>query len=98
MFLVHARNAWLKGLSPRENREVPPLRYEIVHRLKRDFPRAGFVLNGGLGTLDGALQEAQGLDGAMLGRVAYHDPYLLARVDSVVATATRRPLLAARTS
>jgi tRNA-dihydrouridine synthase A len=84
VFIVHARNAWLKGLSPRENREVPPLRYDVVRRLKRDFPAARFVLNGGLGTLDEAAQQSQGLDGVMLGRAAYHDPYLLARVDSVV--------------
>jgi tRNA-dihydrouridine synthase A len=84
VFIVHARNAWLKGLSPRENREVPPLRYDVVRRLKRDFPAAHFVLNGGLGTLEEAVQQSQGLDGVMLGRAAYHDPYLLARVDSVV--------------
>jgi tRNA-dihydrouridine synthase A len=84
VFIVHARNAWLKGLSPRENREVPPLRYDVVRRLKRDFPAARFVLNGGLGTLDEAVQQSQGLDGVMLGRAAYHDPYLLARVDSDV--------------
>jgi tRNA-dihydrouridine synthase A len=84
VFIVHARNAWLQGLSPRENREVPPLRYDVVRRLKRDFPAARFVLNGGLGTLDEAMQQSQGLDGVMLGRAAYHDPYLLARVDSAV--------------
>lgn len=84
VFMVHARNAWLKGLSPRENREVPTLRYDVVRRLKRDFPAARFVLNGGLGTLDEAVQQSQGLDGVMLGRAAYHDPYLLARVDSAV--------------
>jgi len=83
-FIVHARNAWLRGLSPRQNREVPPLRHEIVHRLKGDFPRARFVLNGGLATLADTLQQASGLDGAMLGRAAYHDPYLLAQVDSAV--------------
>jgi tRNA-dihydrouridine synthase A len=81
VFIVHARNAWLHGLSPRENRDVPPLRYEIVRRLKRDFPRARFVLNGGLTTLEEALACAQDLDGVMLGRAAYHDPYLLADVD-----------------
>ncbi len=84
VFIVHARNAWLRGLSPRENREVPPLRYGIVHRLKRDFAAAKFVLNGGLATLDAATAEAAGLDGVMLGRAAYHDPYLLSRVDALV--------------
>ncbi len=82
VFIVHARNAWLKGLSPRENREVPPLRYDVVRRLKRDFPLARFVLNGGLTSLDGARRSSEGLDGVMLGRAAYHDPYLLAAVDA----------------
>jgi tRNA-dihydrouridine synthase A len=82
VFIVHARNAWLKGLSPKENREVPPLRYEVVHRLKRDFPGATFVLNGGIESLAQAKAELRLLDGVMLGRVAYHDPYRLAAVDS----------------
>ena len=82
VFIVHARSAWLKGLSPRENREVPPLRYDVVQRLKRDFPCARFVLNGGLATLEQARCCSVGLDGVMLGRAAYHDPYLLAAVDS----------------
>lgn len=82
VFIVHARNAWLKGLSPRENREVPPLRYEVVQRLKRDFADAVLVLNGGLQTLDEALQQSRGLDGVMLGRAAYQHPYLLADVDT----------------
>ncbi|HJW52939.1 MAG TPA: tRNA dihydrouridine(20/20a) synthase DusA [Burkholderiaceae bacterium] len=82
VFIVHARNAWLRGLSPKENREVPPLRYEIVHRLKRDFAAAVFVLNGGLQSLDDALTHARGLDGAMLGRAVYHDPFMLTEVDA----------------
>jgi len=82
VFIVHARNAWLKGLSPRENRELPPLRYEVVRRLKHDLADAIFVLNGGLKTLDQALQQSRGLDGVMLGRAAYQHPYLLAEVDS----------------
>ena len=82
VFIVHARNAWLQGLSPKENREVPPLRYEVVHRLKRDFAAAAFVLNGGLQSLDDALVQARGFDGAMLGRAVYHDPFLLAEVDA----------------
>jgi tRNA-dihydrouridine synthase A len=81
-FIVHARNAVLKGLSPKENREIPPLRYEVVHRLKRDFPALGFVLNGGLA--DWAAIEAQiaEVDGVMLGRAAYHQPWLLAEADA----------------
>jgi tRNA-dihydrouridine synthase A len=81
VFIVHARNAWLKGLSPKENREVPPLRYEVVARLKRDFPAATIVLNGGLTSLAQAQAQLADVDGVMLGRAAYHDPYLLAAVD-----------------
>ena len=81
VFIVHARNAVLKGLSPKENREVPPLRYEFVRRLKRDFPAATIVLNGGLASWDAIEREAPNVDGVMLGRAAYHDPYLLAEVD-----------------
>jgi len=84
LFIVHARNAWLKGLSPRENREVPPLRHAVVQRLKSDFPRAGFVLNGGLLTLADAVGQGIGLAGVMLGRAAYHDPWLLAGVDAAL--------------
>ncbi len=80
-FIVHARNAWLKGLSPRENREVPPLRHDVVYRLKRDFPKAVVVLNGGLHSLDEAALHLDAVDGVMLGRAAYQEPYLLAAVD-----------------
>ena len=82
VFVVHARNAWLKGLSPKENREVPPLRHEVVHRLKRDFPALTIVLNGGITS---AAQIAEGLeqvDGVMLGREAYHHPWLMADWDA----------------
>lgn len=81
VFIVHARNAWLKGLSPKENRDVPPLRYTFVHRLRADFPAATFVLNGGLVSLDQVERELEQVDGVMLGRAAYHEPYLLAEVD-----------------
>ena len=81
LFIVHARNAWLEGLSPKDNREVPPLRYAVVHQLKADFPDARFLLNGGLDSIDSALQHGAGLDGVMMGRSAYHDPWLLAEVD-----------------
>ncbi|HEX4882620.1 MAG TPA: tRNA dihydrouridine(20/20a) synthase DusA [Casimicrobiaceae bacterium] len=81
VFVVHARNAVLKGLSPKENREIPPLRYEVVHRLKADFPALAFVLNGGLDDWGAIERELRALDGVMLGRVAYHDPYFLAGVD-----------------
>lgn len=81
VFLVHARNAWLKGLSPKENREVPPLRYAFVYRLRAEFRSATFVLNGGLASLAQAQAELARVDGVMLGRAVYHDPYLLSGVD-----------------
>ncbi len=81
-FIVHARNAWLDGLSPRENREIPPLRHDLVHRLAADFPHCAFELNGGLQSLAHALDVSRGLAGAMLGRVAYHQPWTLAGVDA----------------
>jgi tRNA-dihydrouridine synthase A len=90
VFIVHARNAWLQGLSPKANREVPPLRYPLVHRLKADFPGLCIVLNGGLTTLEaaqahlepGPLEAGPPLDGVMLGREPYHGPWLLAGVDA----------------
>ena len=82
VFIVHARNAVLKGLSPKENREVPPLRYDVVRRLARDFPSLVFVLNGGLVAWDAIERELPFVAGVMLGRAAYHDPYLLADVDT----------------
>ena len=81
VFIVHARSAWLKGLSPKENREVPPLDYSRVLRLKHDFPSAEFVLNGGISSLNAVREHVGVVDGVMLGRAAYHDPYLLAGVD-----------------
>jgi tRNA-dihydrouridine synthase A len=81
VFIVHARNAWLNGLSPKQNREVPPLRYEVVYRLAADFPRAQFVLSGGLTGLAQAAVPLQRLAGVMIGRAAYRDPYGLAGVD-----------------
>lgn len=80
--IVHARKAWLKGLSPKENREIPPLNYETVYRLTRDFPTLPIILNGGLMDLDQAEEAiAKGVDGVMMGRAAYHNPYLLTAVD-----------------
>ena len=82
-FIVHARNAWLKGLSPKENREVPPLRYELVHRLKRDFLHLTFIVNGGITTGEQVADQLGlgGLDGVMIGREAYHNPWWLASWD-----------------
>jgi tRNA-dihydrouridine synthase A len=82
VFIVHARNAWLKGLSPKENREVPPLRYELVYRLKRDFPALTVVLNGGVTTDAQITEHLQHVDGVMLGREAYHRPWWLAGWDA----------------
>jgi len=81
VFIVHARKAWLQGLSPKQNREVPPLDYAVVHRLKADFPELAFVINGGIQNLDAAGNQLQRVDGVMLGRAAYQNPYLLAQVD-----------------
>jgi tRNA-dihydrouridine synthase A len=81
VFIVHARNAVLKGLSPKENREVPPLRYDVVRRLKREFPALTIVINGGLTSWTAIVHELEQVDGAMVGRLAYHDPYALAAAD-----------------
>ena len=80
-FAVHARKAWLQGLSPKENRDIPPLDYEIVYRLKRERPDLTIVLNGGVANLDEAKIHLAQVDGVMLGRAAYHDPALLCAVD-----------------
>jgi len=79
--IIHARKAWLNGLSPKENREVPPLDYERVYAIKRDFPHLNISVNGGVKTLDEALIHLQHLDGVMMGREAYQNPYVLAQVD-----------------
>jgi tRNA-dihydrouridine synthase A len=77
-FMAHARNAVLKGLSPKENREIPPLKYDYVHRLKQDFPHLTIVINGGITRLEQIEEQLKHVDGVMLGRAAYHDPWLLA--------------------
>ena len=82
VFVVHARNAILKGLSPKENREIPPLKYEYAYQLKRDFPHLEISINGGIKTLDEVEEHLKHVDGVMLGREAYHNPYVLAGVDS----------------
>ena len=81
-FIVHARNAWLKGLSPKANREVPPLRYAVVHRLKQDFPHLTIVVNGGITTTVQVSDQLHHVDGVMLGREAYHNPWWLASWDA----------------
>jgi tRNA-dihydrouridine synthase A len=80
-FIVHARKAWLQGLSPKENREVPPLDYGRVYRLKAARPELTVVINGGIASIDEALTHLGHVDGVMVGRAAYHTPYMLADVD-----------------
>jgi len=82
--IVHARKAWLKGLSPRENREVPPLDYALVHRLKAAHPDLEIVLNGGIATLNQARTQLDALDGVMMGRAAYREPWRLLEVDPAI--------------
>lgn len=91
-FIIHARKAWLQGLSPRENREIPPLHYDVVYRLKRDFPALTIVINGGITDLDQVDAHLARVDGVMLGRAAYQNPYLLAEVDRRFFGDTRPPL------
>lgn len=82
--IIHARKAWLKGLSPKENRSIPPLDYDLVHEMKAAFPDMEIILNGGLETLESGLAAQGNLDGIMLGRAAYHTPWELAGVDHAV--------------
>jgi len=83
VFIVHARKAWLKGLSPKENREIPPLQYDTVYKLKSLYPEQQFIINGGFKTLQEASQQLQHVDGVMMGREVYHNPYILAQVDEL---------------
>jgi tRNA-dihydrouridine synthase A len=92
IFIVHARKAWLKGLSPKENRELPPLDYARVYRLKAERPDLTIVLNGGIATLDACEEHLRHVDGVMLGRAAYHEPYLLADVDRRLFGASDPPV------
>jgi len=99
-FIIHARKAWLSGLSPKENREVPPLRYDVAARVKDEFPDLEILLNGGIQTLDEAESHLRIFDGVMIGRAAYHNPYLLAEADARLFGArepslTRREIIAA---
>lgn len=83
-FVVHARKAWLNGLSPKQNREVPPLKYDMVYQLKKDFPELEIVLNGGINTIEDCRHHLQQLDGVMLGRAAYQTPGILSEVDAAL--------------
>jgi tRNA-dihydrouridine synthase A len=90
-FIVHARNAWLQGLSPKENREIPPLRYEVAHQLKQDFPQLEILLNGGLATTAAIAEQLQHIDGVMIGREAYHNPWALAEWERSFSDAAWHP-------
>lgn len=81
-FIIHARKAWLSGLSPKENREIPPLCYEVVHRVKKDFPQLTIMINGGLKTIADIDEQLHHVDGVMIGREAYHNPYFLADIQA----------------
>jgi tRNA-dihydrouridine synthase A len=83
-FIVHARNAWLQGLSPKENREIPPLRYNTVRQLKSDFPNLEIIINGGIKNLNAVKEQLQHLDGVMVGREAYQNPWVLAEADRLI--------------
>ena len=87
-FIIHARKAWLKGLSPKENREIPPLRYDIAYQIKKDFPELEIIINGGIKTLVECDEHLQQVDGVMLGREIYHNPYVMAEVDQQIYGST----------
>ncbi len=91
-FIVHARKAWLQGLSPKQNREIPPLVYENVYRLKQVMPHLNIVINGGIKSLEECDTQLQHVDGVMIGREAYSNPYLLANVDRQIFSADKPPL------
>jgi tRNA-dihydrouridine synthase A len=90
-FIMHARKALLKGLSPKENREVPPLHYSTVYQLKKDFPDLEIIINGGFTSMEQILEQYHFVDGVMIGRAAYHDPYLLAEADGLIFGDKRAP-------
>ena len=83
-FFIHARKAWLKGLSPRQNREIPPLNYETVYAIKKDFPNLEIIINGGITSVNQCIDHLQYVDGVMLGRAVCHNPYLLSTVDKEI--------------
>lgn len=93
IFIIHARKAWLNGLNPKQNRTVPPLRWDIVHRLKQDFPHLTIILNGGLNNLEDVREQLQHSDGVMIGREAYQNPYFLAALEEDILA---RPAAALR--
>jgi len=91
-FIVHARKAWLSGLSPKQNRDIPPLRYDVVYQLKQDFPQLNIIINGGITTLEQTKTMLEHIDGVMVGREVYQNPYLLAEVDQRLFGANYSPI------
>ena len=87
-FIIHARKAWLQGLSPKQNRTVPPLKYSIVHQLKQEFPELEIIINGGFSAVKPILAQYNRVDGVMIGRAAYHNPYLLAEIEQRIFKST----------
>ena len=83
-FIIHARKAWLKGLSPKQNRDVPPLNYELVYQMKREFPQLEIIINGGIKTLEECQQHLKQVDGVMMGREVYHNPFVMSHVDKLL--------------
>ena len=92
VFIIHARKAWLEGLSPKENREIPPLDYPLVYRLKQQFPDISIIINGGIETLDQTQTHLAQVDGVMVGRAAYKTPYFMADIDRLIFGAGEAPL------
>lgn len=97
-FIVHARKAWLKGLSPKQNRDIPPLNYPLVYQIKQEYPELEIIINGGITTLEECTLHLQSVDGVMVGREAYHNPYHMIDVDAMIyndvhSTATRLQIL-----
>ena len=88
---MHARKAWLKGLSPKENRDVPPLDYDLVYQLKQDFPELEIIINGGIDTIEACHMHLEQVDGVMMGREAYSNPYIMAQVDQAFYGDTESP-------
>ena len=91
-FIIHARKAWLNGLSPKDNREIPPLDYERVYELKNTFPEIKFVINGGIKSIDESLRHLQFVDGVMMGREAYDNPLLLSQVDNEIYSEEKKEI------
>ncbi len=91
-FIIHARKAWLKGLSPKENRDIPPLDYDLVYQIKQDFPDLEIIINGGITSLEECTDHLKHVDGVMLGREAYTNPFLLTNVDSFFYNQHKLPM------